>query len=172
CDRPGLLEDETARLARSYGHEIIGGRHHYWRLGQPIWSTLRRHERAGLQYDSSIAFNEVPGFRLGIGYPFFPWDPEQQRALTTLQIPVCVMDGALLYDPAATVEEAVGRFEDLLTLMKAHEVTAAIDWHVRASWSPPSQPSRYADAYASILTMLAEDSDVDVTTPTQLLASR
>ena len=118
-------------------------------LGHPIWATLRRHEEAGLLYDSSVAFNEIPGFRLGIGYPFFPWDPVEQRKLMTLQIPVCVMDGAV-YDPQVSEAEAIETFRALLTVMKKHEVTAAIDWHVRTSWSP-SRTANVGPTYAAIL---------------------
>lgn len=161
CETPGQLERERARLEAASGGPVFGGRHHYWHLGKPVWPTLHAHARAGLRYDSSLAFNERPGYRMGIAFPYRPFDPQTQTAVDCWQVPVMAMDGGWFYRPEVTVDEAVAEFAGLLDDLKAAEGVAAIDWHVRTSAPGAPEVARYAEAYRQILGILEADPDVD-----------
>lgn len=161
CTRPGQVAREVARLEAASAGPIFGGRHHYWHLGRPPWPMLHEHARAGLRYDSSLAFNERPGYRMGIAFPWRPFDPIGDRPVDCWQIPVMAMDGAWFYRPEVTVDDAVREFAAMLDVLKAAEGTAAIDWHVRTSAPGAPEVARYAAAYGEILALLAADPDVD-----------
>ena len=167
-----LFQAEKLRLETVSDGAILGGRHHYWHMGHPMWPTLQKHGEAGLAYDTSVGFNEAPGYRLGIGFPFYPWNPQTNERLDTLQIPTLIMDGSLLYDESVTAESALSQIEVLLTVLKRYEGTAAIDWHVRTSYPGRQKFARWAQVYKGLLERLANDCDIDVMTPSQILYER
>lgn len=134
-DSPVRIQQERERLESVAGVRVLGNRHHYWHMKRPFWSTLEDHGAAGLRYDASIAFNEVPGFRLGVAMPLRLWNPRTRATLPTVHLPTMVMDGAYFYRPEMTVEGALGDFDGLLTELVKHRGTAALNWHAR--WSVP-----------------------------------
>jgi hypothetical protein len=166
-----LLQNEKTRLERAAGQNILGGRHHYWHMSAPFWPTLRLHEKVGLAYDTSIGFNNHPGYRLGIGHPFFPWDPTTESAIGVLQIPTALMDGALLYDETETVRGALDKVDILLSDLKANGATAAIDWHARTSCPGAKRFKKWASVYHGLLERLAEDPEIDIVTPREILST-
>jgi hypothetical protein len=87
------LRAERERLAGLSGGEVAGNRHHYWHVDPAApHETLRRHEEAGLLYDSSLGLEYYPGWRRGICHPFSPWDPGQRREIGVVQLPPAWMD--------------------------------------------------------------------------------
>jgi len=165
------LVEEKHRLEDVVGAEVIGGRHHYWHVGYPFWNTLAAHAEAGLRYDSSIGFNEAPGFRLGIATPYHPWNPATQRAIGTVQIPPMAMDGAFFYRGDQGVTEAVAHVARLVEELKRWEGVAALDWHQETSLPTSRQFRAWGLAYLAILELLADDSEVAVQTFPEVLAA-
>ena len=151
---------ERRSLEEAAGTPIIGNRHHYWHMKWPSWKTLQSHASAGLRYDSSVAFNETPGFRLGIALPFFPWNPLTGERIATLQIPCMCMDGSLFYQIDQTVDGAVSRIATLVDQLKCCRGVAAIDWHVRTSFPGSQEFRRWGEAYLAILDLLFSDKEV------------
>ena len=96
CEAPDTIAREKATLEEACGAEVVGTRHHYWRLNpdDPI-ETLRFHERAGLLYDCSLTHDRYLGWRRGFTWPFYPFDPSERRRVATLQIPTAWMDNQL-----------------------------------------------------------------------------
>jgi peptidoglycan/xylan/chitin deacetylase (PgdA/CDA1 family) len=165
----GQIARERARLEQLAGSRVRGSRHHYWHMGNPFWNTLEQHDVAGLEYDSSLAFNDAPGYRLGIAYPFRPWNPLSQRAVATLQIPTVLMDGSYFYNPGQTADDALVRIKTLLEHLKESEGVAAIDWHAHTA-SPGSAAFReWGKAYLLLLAYLAADQSIVVCSFSQLL---
>ena len=79
------------------GVPLYGLRHHYWALD---WlaphTTFRRHVNSGFRYDSSIAWQDVAGFRAGTCHPYRPFDLEREKVLNIYELPACLMDGHVL----------------------------------------------------------------------------
>jgi hypothetical protein len=170
-DSAARLRAEKSRLESLFQQPILGSRHHFWHMTRPFWPSLQAHADAGLVYDSSVAFNESPGFRLGVGLPFKPWNPLTQREVGTLQLPVVIMDGAFFYERGATVESTLERFGRILDVLKQYEAVAAIDWHEYTSFPSTSRAFRpWGDAYLAILDVLASDSEVAVETYPEIVA--
>lgn len=161
-DDPRRIAAERERLEGVTGRPVAGSRHHFWHLGRPFWPALRAHAEAGLRYDSSIAFNEAPGYRLGVALPFRPWDPERGSSISAVQVPTMAMDGAFLYRPGQGVEDVIDGFGRLLDALKRNEGTAAIDWHQETSFPAPGPFRHWGEAYLAVLGVLAADKDVAV----------
>lgn len=166
---PDMLAGERRRLERLAGHPVIGVRHHYWRLGRPIWPTLIAHDAARLRYDASLAFNEAPGFRFGVALPFRPLPPRAHAPIDTLQIPTMLMDGAIFYRPGSSVADALQIANDWIDRLVDAGGCGAIDWHVRTSYPASREFADWGRAYLGLLATLAERSDVFVTNCAGLL---
>jgi len=160
---------ERERIEHVGGCKVLGSRHHYWHMSRPIWRTLEDHEKAGLAYDASLAFNERPGYRLGIAYPFYPWSPVSQRPVRTLQIPTACMDGSFFYDPSLTVDGFIEHFGTLLESLKRFNGVACVDWHEYTSVRTGTTFKKWGEAYLELLKLLASDHSVAVCSCAELL---
>lgn len=155
------MRRELETLRRLSGRDVIGNRHHFWHMRRPFWRTLDDHGRAGLSYDSSIAFNGRPGYRLGVAWPFHPWSPLSKRRVESLQIPSMAMDGAFFYNTAPDVPGTLARLEGLLATLKRYQGVAAIDWHVRTSWPGAERFAPWGEAYLGLLELIAADPEIE-----------
>jgi len=163
---------ERERIEDVGGCKVLGSRHHYWHMSRPIWNTLEYHEKAGLAYDASLAFNERPGYRLGIAYPFRPWSPSLQRPVKTLQLPTACMDGSFFYDSSLTIDGFIDRFTTVLESLKRFNGIACIDWHEYTSVRRGSTFKKWGEAYLELLRILAADNSVAVCSCAELLEAR
>lgn len=156
------LADERDRLARRSGTAIPGLRHHFWHLGPDEASTLRMHESVGFAWDASLAYNDHPGFRRGVGLPFHPWDAGLARPITTLQLPTVCMDASLFRGPHVPADpaSAVDRVIDEVVAVGGF---GALDWHVRSSLPRNREFSLWGATYLSVLDRLAADRRIWVT---------
>lgn len=70
--------------------EFWGGRQHYlrWRTSM----TFQNWDRAGLNYDSTLAYADRIGFRCGTCYEFSSFDLLNRTQLTLKERPLCVME--------------------------------------------------------------------------------
>jgi hypothetical protein len=155
---------ERQRLERVAGTAVTISRHHYYHLTRPFWDSLEAHGRAGLTIDSSISFNDVPGYRLGVALPFRPWNPHRQTTVSTVQVPTVLMDSMLFARSGQTVDGALERVERLLANLKQFEGVAAFDWHEYTSFPASKRYRTWGDGYLAILDLLASDPQVAVLT--------
>lgn len=166
-DADGIAREKRA-LESASNCTVAGGRHHYWRLlpDDPA-NTLRQHERAGLAYDASLAFDRQVGWRRGSTWPFFPFDSTLDRDLTTLQLPTGWMD-AQLFDNAAVTSA-----EERLTVLRSLGERVArqggcllIDIHDYV-YDEVLFPG-WADAYRQFFTSIAQRGDFWLATPREV----
>jgi len=127
------LRVEAERVAHASGTAVLGNRHHYWHLDPADPNeTLRRHELAGLRYDSSLGLEFFPGFRRGTCHPFRPFHPGERRALDTVQLPPAWMDDHFdrrLARNGITDPEAAAR--EILETARSTGGVAVVDYHSR-----------------------------------------
>jgi hypothetical protein len=127
------IERERARLETAAGVTVQGNRHHYFHL-DPLdpQETLRRHEQAGLVYDSSLVFDGYPGFRRGICHPFRPYHPAERRELQLVELPPAVMDDHFDRRLAMNrIEAPADHFSQLLDVARTTGGVVVVDYHVR-----------------------------------------
>ena len=71
-----------------------GGRQHYLRWQTPV--TLQNWEDAGLDYDSTLSFADVAGFRCGVCYEFPAFNLKTRQTLKLRERPLIVMECTIL----------------------------------------------------------------------------
>jgi hypothetical protein len=88
------LSSEANALEDVVGTKTLGGRQHWLRFDrhEKLFSSV---ERAQLQFDSTLGFAEMVGFRNGASFAFPPYDMENERPYEFLEIPLVLMDGNL-----------------------------------------------------------------------------
>ena len=85
--------EEKNRLENALGSEIIGYRNHYLHFRVPdTWEYL---SHAGFMYDTTFGYGDCVGFRNGMCHPFIPFNPETERPVGIVEIPLIVMDSSL-----------------------------------------------------------------------------
>ena len=80
-------------LMVAFAVEVTGIRNHFLRFSFP--ETWLAQEAAGLRYDATFGYNDVPGPRDGRILPFFPVDPQTGRMMDIVALPLTVMDVTL-----------------------------------------------------------------------------
>jgi peptidoglycan/xylan/chitin deacetylase (PgdA/CDA1 family) len=96
ADDPVLFQKEYNHLQDHAAAPLKGGRHHFLRIQPP--KTWRYWAEAGLTYDSSLSYADVPGFRAGICYEYPVFDLEHRRPLPLVERPLILMEVTLLND--------------------------------------------------------------------------
>ncbi len=160
---------ERAIAEEASGGPVAGARHHYF-MPHPFWAALEAHGRAGLRYDTSVGFNEAPGYRLGIALPFRPFNPLTGRAVSCVQVPTFAMDAALFAAPGTDADAAVAHVERLVAALKAAEGVASLDWHDYSSYPGSRSHAAWGRAYLGVLDLLAADPEVAVLRPDEAAA--
>jgi hypothetical protein len=125
-DGPRLAE-ERAAVSRLVGGEVIACRQHWMRFS---WAhTWTRQEGAGFTLDSTLGFNDRPGFRVSAALRHHPWNPREGAAHRLEVLPLIVMDSHL-YDYAELDPSARGvRLRHFIDEVRAVGGEAAILWH-------------------------------------------
>jgi glycosyltransferase involved in cell wall biosynthesis len=126
AEDPAALAAELASLRAEAG-PVEGVRYHYLRFR--YHESPRALERAGVAYDSSLAFSEAPGFAAGIARPFRPWLVGEERPARLTLLPLAVMDTTLHarlgLDAGAACERALA----VLERVRRAGGRAALLWH-------------------------------------------
>lgn len=159
---PARFALERQRLEDLSDGPVRGLRHHFWQVGPDVAATLRAHEAADFDYDSSLAFNDAVGLRRAVALPYRPWDSTTQRPLDTWQLPVLALDSAACAT-AADAGEAIDAVWSGIEQVIASHGAAVLDWHVRCSYPANDRYRLWAETYIGVLDRLASTQDVWVT---------
>ncbi|MGH9715420.1 MAG: hypothetical protein ACRD4R_01630 [Candidatus Acidiferrales bacterium] len=108
------LLSEANELSRFSARPPIANRQHWLRFDshQKLFNTI---EQAGINCDSTLGFSDRVGFRNGASFAFPPYDFAREEPCNFLEIPLAIMDRALVHEgrssgtPYAEVAEAVFR---------------------------------------------------------------
>lgn len=139
---PSRLAAEAERLKRICAEERIeqpawGGRMHFLRWSHPM--TLRAWADAGMTYDSTLGYAEMPGFRCGTCHEFPGFDPERMEILDIRVRPLIAMEASFLskkYLGVTSDEAVVDAVKSLSDACKAVGGDFTILWHNSELWSP------------------------------------
>jgi hypothetical protein len=85
------------------------------------------HEKVGINTDSTIGFNDIPGFRSGVASIYNPYDHRNQKTFSFDEIPLVLMD--------AHIDDHVNCYDDFDWLFKCFSAVkkfeVSVDWHQR-----------------------------------------
>ena len=145
---PGAIASEAARLRAICGEEKIhqpgwGGRMHFlrWRVGV----TLQGWERAGMTYDSTLGYADLPGFRCGTCREYQAYDPILERSLDVRIRPLVAMECTIMasrYMGLGTGRSAFKKFLQLRRACEAVDGEFTLLWH-NTELETPAQRSLY-----------------------------
>lgn len=153
---------QISRLQARAPDAIYGVRHHYLQVdhADPNRSLLA-HADSGLIYDTSIGFNDGPGFRAGTALPYQPYDPSNETARAFVEMPMSITDTYFpKYDKKAAEDLVVRHLQTVRSLGGV----GVLNWHV-GHWH--TDPGWHA-GYEAACDFLSRDSDVWIATPAQI----
>ncbi|MBN2563172.1 MAG: hypothetical protein JXQ75_19795 [Phycisphaerae bacterium] len=157
-------EAQYSRLAELTGRPIAGVRHHYLQLAarDPL-RTLLAHAAAGALYDTTVGFNDRPGFRPGVALPFQPYGTETGAAGSFVELPMSIADMHLpRHDQAAAIDMVVKHLETV----RAIGGLAVLNWHVGNWHAAPA----WRESYRTACRLLADDPEAWVALPRDIAA--
>ena len=94
--------------------EIKGGRQHYLQWQNP--ETFVIWENAGMEYDSTLSFADIPGFRCGTCYEYPVYDCIARKRLKLKERPLVAMECSVIaerYMNLGLTDKALQVFKDL-----------------------------------------------------------
>jgi hypothetical protein len=106
CADAAGMRAETEKLARLSGRPVGMNRQHYLRWDPA--KTLPGLEAAGVRVDSTLGYNDSPGFRAGTAWPYLWFDCALNRATRILEVPL-ILGEFQFYNPRDFDPEAVHR---------------------------------------------------------------
>jgi peptidoglycan/xylan/chitin deacetylase (PgdA/CDA1 family) len=121
------LAAEKGQIESAIGRPILGIRQHFLRFEAP--ETWHAQLQAQFSYDSTLGYNEAPGFRAGIAAPFRPWDPGLEEGMDLLELPLTVMDGTLFRTLLLDGPMAARRTIEHLQIVEDVGGLAVLLWH-------------------------------------------
>jgi hypothetical protein len=128
---PGELSRQKKQIEDASGREAMGVRQHFLRFD--IRATWAAQQRAGFRYDSTLGYNETPGFRAGIAAPYHPWDDARRAPMELLELPLTAMDGALFRSLHLDADAAAARVREHLERVESEGGLAVLLWHPNAA---------------------------------------
>lgn len=122
-----MLRGEIEKIERDCGVRVRGGRQHFLQYEVP--ATARRHAVCGLEYDTSLGFRDLNGYRAQSCHAFLPYDHTAEAAVPVLQLPLVIMDGVLFDRDGMTPARAWEDMEGLLARVRDLNGACSILWH-------------------------------------------
>ncbi len=126
-DEHSLLKKEIVLLQNITGNNVISSRQHYIRFTLP--GTFRRLIDEGIQFDFSMGYGSINGFRASIASPFYWYDLEKDRQSALILFPFCYMDANSFYEQKYTAQHALEEMRDFYRSVKSVNGTFIMIWH-------------------------------------------
>ena len=112
------------------GQEIKGGRQHYLQWQNP--ETFVIWENAGMKYDSTLSFADMPGFRCGTCYEYSVYDCITRRKLKLKERPLIAMECSIIaerYMNLGLTDDALQVFKNLKAKCKYYNGNFVLLFH-------------------------------------------
>jgi hypothetical protein len=124
---PALIRAQRNNLEAASGTEVKTCRQHWLRFA---WShTWAAQQQAGIQLDTTLGFNERPGFRAAAALQWQPWNPATQSVHGLQVLPTVLMDSHVYdYQPMTESERQTCLARWLNEIKQVHG-RAALLWH-------------------------------------------
>ncbi|UTC65429.1 hypothetical protein E4O00_04730 [Treponema sp. OMZ 788] len=107
-----LLQNTCSSLGVK--QKILGGRQHYLQWQNP--DTFNVWESAGMEYDSTLSFADMPGFRCGTCYEYSVYDCIERKKLKLKEKPLIAMECSIIaerYMNLGLTDQALEVFKQL-----------------------------------------------------------
>ncbi|MBF0495271.1 MAG: polysaccharide deacetylase family protein [Deltaproteobacteria bacterium] len=147
-NQAGPMAEEKTRVEEALGAPVVGCRQHWLRFS---WmTTWKAQQEAGLCLDTTLGFNDQPGFRNGAALCFHPWDQAEGRPLAMEALPMVLMDSHLYGHDVTNEEERMARMKYWIDEVRLVRGTATINWHQHTM----SPDYGWAEGYQRLLELI------------------
>jgi len=126
-DDVSLLKKEIAFLAKVNGNPVVSSRQHYIRFNLP--GGYRRLIDNGIQFDFSMGYGSINGFRASVASPFYWYDLEKEQQTSLLLFPFCYMEANSFYEQQFTPQQALEEMRHYYTAVKSVNGYFIMIWH-------------------------------------------
>ena len=142
------LKMEKNRLENIVNKEVIHSRQHFLKLELP--KTYRNLNELLVEFDYSMGYASMPGFRASICTPFYFYDLELEKMTNLMVHPFCVMDATfkfyLKYNPEKSLD-TIKYFVDQVKNVNGQFVSL---WHNEA-WSDYKEWKGWKNLYQNMI---------------------
>lgn len=128
-NRPLLLKQELQGLQKVIQQKVSGGRQHF--LTYSVMTTPKIFQNEGIEYDTSVGFRDMNGFRAGACLPYYLYYLPEDRPTNVLEIPLVLMDGVLFDRKAYSKEIAWAYVLRILEKIRDAQGCGSVVWHQR-----------------------------------------
>lgn len=126
-DEYSLLKKEIDTLQAITGNKILSSRQHYIRVTLP--ETFRRLMENGIQFDFSMGYGSINGFRASVAVPFYWYDLEKEKQTELILFPFCYMEANSFYEQKYSAQQALDEMRYYYDAVKSVNGTFIMIWH-------------------------------------------
>jgi peptidoglycan/xylan/chitin deacetylase (PgdA/CDA1 family) len=156
---PDTYKEELSKL----GTAVIANRNHYLKFRLPdLYDNI---EAAGLQVDASLGFAEAVGFRNSFGLPFHPFNLQEGKPYSFIEVPLNVMDGTLKQYRGVPLNETASQIISFLEKNKTGCLLSIL-WH--NTYFTDYKFGGYVKVYKQILEYIRAN-DLQVVNPHEIV---
>jgi hypothetical protein len=153
-NNPEAWMRELNHLKTQSPQNILFGRQHFLQIEVPI--TWQIWNDAGMLWDSSLTYNDEPGFRTGSCYPYSVFNFLTRRKLKLKERPLIIMDVALvLAHKDMSADQMIEKSKALIDQTRKYNGDFVLLWHNHClnvvEWKD------YIRVYTSIIDYLKPD---------------
>ena len=152
AEDPEALAEELKFLRAETGLPVPGMRFHYLRMR--YHESVRWMERAGVEYDSSLGFHDMPGYAAGVARPFRPYLIGEERPADLQLVPLAVSDATLHEALGLNADGARDRALAVLDATRRAGGASALLWH--NTYFNDDRASGYGALWEDLLDTLIE----------------
>lgn len=133
------MTQQRCKLAAITRQQILVSRQHWLRFSwHSTWQCL---VKAGITFDSTLGFNDRPGFRVGAALRYQPWIPGSDDSLKIDIVPLILMDSHIFDYSSLKPEQQESTIQSIIDELVFVHGEAAILWHPHTlsedyGWSP------------------------------------
>ena len=126
-DDQSLLEKEIDLLRIITGSKVSSSRQHYLRFELP--ETFRRLIKNNIQFDFSMGYGSINGFRASVASPFYWYDLEKENQTELMLFPFCYMEANSFYEQKYTAQQGLAEMRHYHKVVQSIGGTFIMIWH-------------------------------------------
>ena len=152
-EKASVISAQRQTLERCLGRSVLACRQHWLRFSwQNTWAA---QEAAGLRSDSTLMFNDRPGFRASAALKWHPWDCEGMGPRTLEVLPTIFMDSHF-YD-----YKLMDEIERMLSMQHWVGETRSVAGEAALLWHPHTLAAEYGwgEGFSGLITLLVSGSE-------------
>ena len=131
--------------------KVRGNRFHYLRFKPYL--DFQKIEDAGLEFDTSLGFADISGFRNGYGLPYRPYDFKKRKAFNFVECPLNVMDTTYFNYLKMSADEFVNETKEFI---RSNSSNAVISLLFHNNFISDFKYKNYRDAFKKLLSFYYE----------------